>query len=106
MKKNYNKLIRDRIPEIILTSGNTCSTRTLSEEEYESYLKMKLQEEVLEYFEEPSIEELADILEVVYALVELHDSSVKYLEKTRKEKRISRGGFTKRIFLESVNIND
>ncbi len=106
MKKNYNKLIRDRIPEIIHTSGNSCKTRSLTEEEYFSALKEKLQEEVAEYLDEPSIEELADMMEVIYALSGTHNSTVEVLERTRIQKKESRGGFFKRLFLESVEIND
>lgn len=67
----YNKLVRDRIPEIIAASGKRCDTRILSEEEYLAMLRTKLHEELAEYEESGELEELADILEILYALADL-----------------------------------
>ena len=66
--KTYNKLVRDRIPEIIEANGHKCETRVLNDDEYLLELKNKLQEEVNEFLESGSVEELADILEVVHSL--------------------------------------
>ena len=63
----YNKLVRDNIPEIIEASGKTCKTEILSNEEYLQMLDKKLDEELAEYHQEQNIEELADLLEVLYA---------------------------------------
>ncbi len=59
-KIKYNKLVRDRIPEIIESSGKTCSTEILSPEEYLRMLDAKLDEELAEYHKDQNIEELAD----------------------------------------------
>ncbi|MDQ0246167.1 putative house-cleaning noncanonical NTP pyrophosphatase (MazG superfamily) [Bacillus fengqiuensis] len=102
----YNKLVRDRIPEIIKTSGKVYRTRVLMEEEYISELRKKAQEELNEYISsqtnEQAIEELADLLEVVYALAAAHSSSREELEEVRKMKAEKRGGFQERIFLIDV----
>ena len=98
----YNKLVRDRIPEIIEQSGKHCKTRVLSFEEYELSLRKKLAEEVEEYLTSNDSNELADIIEVVYALAELHKINPEELEYIRLEKAKIRGGFEQRIFLESV----
>lgn len=102
MKKIYNKLVRDRIPEIIHEAGKDFSLRTLDSVEYKECLTKKLQEEVTEYLQEPCIEELADILEVVYALTELEGKSLDELRTVRDKKLQKRGGFTKKYFLEYV----
>ena len=97
-----NKLVRDRIPEIIAGIGQTCKTRTLSQEEYLAALKDKLREEVAEYEESGALEELADILEVVRALAEADGHTAEELERVRAAKAEARGGFRMGLFLESV----
>ena len=67
--KKYNKLVRDRIPEIIAADGKRCTVETLSDEEYLLLLDHKLDEELAEYQESKSLEELADLLEVIRAVV-------------------------------------
>ena len=106
MKKTYNKLIRDRIPQIIETSGNSCTTRVLDAQEYVRFLTEKLKEEVSEYLDDPSLEELADIMEVVLALAETHGADAQRLEEIRISKQEKRGGFSKRLFLETVEEHD
>ena len=98
----FNKLVRDKIPEIIEADGYSCKTRILSDEEYLHYLKLKIREEALEFFNDPSnsIEELADILEAVYATANALNCSIEQLEHLRKAKVDSRGAFEKRILLE------
>jgi predicted house-cleaning noncanonical NTP pyrophosphatase (MazG superfamily) len=92
------KLVRDKIPEIIQASGATPLTRILETEEYLSCLETKLDEEVQEFHESKSPEELADILEVVYALAEAHGCSREQLQQIFDAKHTARGGFEKRIY--------
>lgn len=98
-----NKLIRDKIPEIIEASGKTCETEILSDEEYLQMLDKKLDEELAEYHQEQNIEELADLLEVLYATAKARGYSIEQLERVRIEKQKVRGGFDKKILLKSVN---
>ena len=98
----YNKLVRDKIPEIIEASGKTCETEILSDEEYLQMLDKKLDEELAEYHQEQNIEELADLLEVLYATVKAKGYSIEDLEQVRIEKQKARGGFDKKILLKSV----
>lgn len=98
----HNKLVRDKIPEIIQNSGKIPHTRILSDELYLAELNKKLNEECAEYQADNSFEELADMLEVMYAIVEACGCTVKELENIRLEKRRMRGGFKDKIFLEYV----
>lgn len=100
--KIYNKLVRDLIPEIIKETGKLCNTEILSDEMYIKMLDEKLNEEILEYQESKDIEEIADILEVIYAISNARGYSVIQLEQIRKEKADKRGGFEKKIFLKDV----
>ena len=97
----YNKLVRDKIPEIIENSGGKAEIRLLSEEEYLHYLEMKLDEEVGEYHSDKTVEELADILEIVYALAAAKGCSKEELLQVYQKKHDDRGGFEKRYFLIS-----
>lgn len=97
----YNKLVRDRIPEIIEAQGETPNIRVLEQEEYLHHLEAKLDEEVAEYHRDKNAEELADILEVVFALAEANGVSRQELMKVYQKKHDARGGFAKRIFLIS-----
>lgn len=103
MKKVYNKLIRDKIPEIIEKAGRNAIVRTADESEYEYLLRQKLVEEVDEFLESSNPEELADILEVVISLGALYDLSFVDLMKTVEEKRGKKGSFKKKIVLLSVD---
>ena len=98
----YNKLVRDKIPEIIEASGKTCETEILSNQEYLQMLDKKLDEELAEYHQEQNIEELADLLEVLYATAKARGYSIEELEYVRIEKQKARGGFDKKILLKSV----
>lgn len=98
----YNKLVRDRIPEIIEASGKSCVTEMLSDEDYLKMLDAKLDEELAEYHKDQNIEELADLLEVIRACAVARGSSVEELERVRKEKAARRGGFEKKILLKEV----
>ena len=98
----HNKLVRDRIPEIIEGSGKTCVTRILPQEEYLAALDTKLTEELAEYQADKSMEELADLLEAMMAVAEARGHSFAEVEAIRRAKAEKRGGFRERIFLESV----
>ena len=100
--KQYYKLVRDYIPEIINASGKTCTTEILSPEEYLRMLDAKLDEELAEYHKDQNIEELADLLEVIRAVTVARGYSLEDLERVRAEKAAERGGFEKRILLKEV----
>ena len=95
----YNKLVRDKIPEIIESKGGKAEIRILSDEEYPIYLEAKLDEEVGEFHRDKTAEELADILEVLYALAESIGCSREELLETYEKKHAARGGFEKKLFL-------
>lgn len=98
----HNKLVRDKIPEIIKSSGKIPHAHILSDELYLAELDKKLNEECAEYQADKSLEELADMLEVMYAIVEARCYTVEELENVRLKKREMRGGFKDKIFLEYV----
>lgn len=95
----YNKLVRDRIPEIIEASGKTCKTTVLDDAEYLRMLDAKLDEELAEYHKDQNIEELADLLEVIYAAAIARGYTVEELERVREQKAENRGAFKERLFL-------
>lgn len=98
----YNKLVRDRIPEIIEASGKTCKTVSLNDVEYLRMLDAKLDEELAEYHKDQSIEELADLLEVIRATAIARGYTVEELEQLRAQKMQARGAFEKKFFLYEV----
>ncbi|WMJ23199.1 nucleoside triphosphate pyrophosphohydrolase [Paludicola sp. MB14-C6] len=100
--KIYNKLVRDKIPEIIEADGKTCTTEFLSDEKYIEMLDEKLNEELAEYQESKDIEELVDMLEVMYAIATARGYSQEQFEAIRKQKADKRGGFEKKILLLEV----
>ena len=95
----YNKAIRDKIPEIIQKDGYSCNVKTLSDGEFLEHLEKKISEEVAEYQNDKNPEELADILEVIYRIAQLKGVSKEELEKIRINKIDERGGFEKNLFL-------
>lgn len=95
----YNKMVRDKIPEIMVNNGEKPIIQILDDKEYRFNLEQKLNEEVNEYHESKRIEELADILEVVYALCELNGYTQEDLMDVYQQKHAERGGFSKKIFL-------
>ncbi len=99
---DYNKLVRDKIPEIIKASGDKPITRILDEKEYLTELIKKLKEEVAEFEDKPSLEELADIKEVTIALREAMGIHAGELEDVRRKKADKNGRFKNHIFLERV----
>ena len=100
--KIYNKLVRDKIPEIINADNKTAVTRELDYAEYLKELNIKLQEEVKEYLEDYNVEELADIVEVIYGILNAKKVSNTEFEQIRNSKVEKRGAFNKKIFLEKV----
>lgn len=95
----YNKLIRDGIPEIIKNKGKESKTRIAEEEEYEQKLQEKLEGEIKEFLsaeEKDKIEEIADILEVIYAICDLKGVSREEIEDIRSKKAQERGRISKK----------
>jgi predicted house-cleaning noncanonical NTP pyrophosphatase (MazG superfamily) len=102
----YNKLVRDKIPQIIESNGKEFSTKLLNHEDYIKYLKEKAYEELDEYCaaetDGEAMEELADLLEVIRALAKQHGSTIEEVETVRKDKAEKRGGFQEKVFLMDV----
>lgn len=102
----YNKLVRDKIPEIIRQEDKEFTTRILSESEYHNALLDKLREELEELSSSETInqkqQELADLLEIIHAFAKYHDIHFTQIEQARINKRRERGGFDNRIFLIQV----
>lgn len=100
--KTYNKLVRDKIPEIIESKGQHCETEILDDETYWKELNIKLNEEVKEYQESRSAEEIADILEVLMAIANARGYSWQDILRIQLNKRTKRGGFDNKIFLKTT----
>ena len=100
--KVYNKLVRDKIPEIIEQDGKKCTVRVLNDEEYLKALDAKLDEELAEYHKDQNVDELADLLEVLYAAAQARGFTEEELKMVRERKAEKRGRFKERLFLESV----
>ena len=100
--KFYNKLVRDKIPEIIESNGAKCTTAVVSESTYLDLLDMKLYEELTEFQADHSQEELADMLEVMMAVARAHGYDWNHILEIRTKKHEERGGFSNRIVLIST----
>lgn len=98
----YSKLIRDKIPEIILGDNQIPVTHVASDEEYKQRLLEKLSEEVDEFYLGESIEELADITEVIYAIAKSRGVSRRQFEEMGRQKKKERGGFEKKLILDEI----
>ncbi|ERJ11840.1 nucleoside triphosphate pyrophosphohydrolase [Haloplasma contractile] len=98
----YNKLVRDLIPDIIEKSGKTYVTHIAKDSEYTSHLYKKVREELEEFIENPSEEEMADILEVLDHISNQFNLNRKKIEQVKEQKNIVRGSFKKKIILEEV----
>lgn len=106
MEQVFNKLVRDKIPEIIKNNGEQSVVRELSDDEYKEELYTKLLEESHEVIEsentESIIEELADVLEILKSIAELNNKELSDVIAMADQKRLKRGGFEKRLFLEKT----
>lgn len=98
----YNKLVRDKIPEIIEKSGKKALIEILDSSAYKKLLDEKLKEELQEYLCSDNVEELADLAEVIYAILDYKKISIDEFDSIRKEKAIKRGAFKERILLKKV----
>ena len=101
--KTYNKLVRDKIPQIIQANGQTCTTRILDNKEYIQELNKKLLEETNEFLKDQTVEELADMQEVILSILKTKNTTFEQLEEIRKQKAQQRGGFKDKIFLETTS---
>ena len=99
-KKIFNKLVRDKLPEVIENNGDKPFIKILNNEENLKQLNIKLTEEVNEYLTDNNVEELADIVEVIYGLLKAKNVSIEEFEKIRLNKKEKRGGFENKVFLE------
>ena len=96
----YDKLIRDNIPEIIIAKGGTPKFHVADDAEYWEKLKRKLLEEVAEWMKDESIEEMADVFEVLTAILKTKGWGLEKVIEIQKKKREERGGFEKKLILE------
>ena len=96
----YNKLVRDKIPEYIKSKGGTPVTHIADDTEYWQKLREKLQEEVDEFLEAESIEEMADVLEVIDAIINFKKLDKDELQKVKNKKADERGKFNRKVILE------
>ena len=103
MRKIINKLVRDNIPLICESNGQTPETKILDGENYTLALRSKLYEEVEEYLSDDNIEELADIIEVIEALAENQDSSLDEIMEIKRHKQKKNGAFRNKVFLISIH---
>jgi predicted house-cleaning noncanonical NTP pyrophosphatase (MazG superfamily) len=106
MKREYNKVVRDNIPNIIRNNGETPTIRILTEEDFGVELNKKLMEEIAEYNESYDVMELVDVVEVIYGILKTKNISIRKFEKLRKVKYKAKGGFEKATYLESVHTKD
>ena len=102
MTVTYEKAVRDKIPEIIEKSGKRCVVQKLADEDFLPELEKKLNEELEEYYSSNSIEELADIVEVIFRILELKNVNKNDFDILRLEKLKNRGGFNNNYFLLEV----
>ncbi len=98
----YNKLVRDKIPQIIEEAGKTAVIEMLESDSYKRLLDAKLGEELQEYLSDDNVEELADLVEVIYAILKYKDIDIDTFENIRLKKAAERGAFEKRLLLKEV----
>ena len=105
--KTYNKLVRDRIPEIIQKEGNTADIIILSEESFKQAIKEKLIEEATEVCNAQNrddiLSELADLQEVMDTIKQLYNINTLEVNTIQAVKALQRGKFEKRLYLKSVS---
>ncbi|KGJ50498.1 nucleoside triphosphate pyrophosphohydrolase [Paraclostridium dentum] len=100
--KGYDKLVRDRIPEIIESSGNKCEIEVVSDEIALEYLYKKLNEEVSELLEDKNLDEIVDVMEVLFAIGSKYGYSEEDVLNRRNEKKDARGGFEGNLILKKT----
>ena len=100
--KVYDKLVRDKIPEIIEASGKKCDIEVVSDEIALGYLYKKLNEEVSELLEDKNLDEIADCLEVLFAIGKKYGYSEEDVLNRRNEKKDARGGFEYNLILKKT----
>ena len=98
----YNKLVRDKIPQNIESKGKKCSYYILEEDKYKKELDKKLLEEANEFIIDHSVEEMADLLEVIESIKKTHNLKKEEIEKVRLEKKEKKGGFEEKLYLVEV----
>jgi len=101
--KTYNKLVRDKIPAVIKANGGKCEVHVATKEEFVPMLTQKLLEEVEELIENPCAEEIGDVLEVIETIARLNNISLDEIKLAKINKKQERGGFNKRIILDSAS---
>ena len=99
----YDKLIRDRVPEIISNSGAKYKTHIANDDEYWEKLRTKLSEKVEEFLKDPSVDELADIVEIVHAIADFKFGGSGNVNDVKMVKFRERGGFEKRLILDETD---
>lgn len=104
--KVYNKLVRDKVPEIIRESGSECEITKATDAQYFKLLRLKLRDEMHEFIETENIEELADIMEVIFSLAKALGYTEEDLIKAREDKRKEKGGFDEGIILKNIFVED
>lgn len=100
---SYNKLVRDKIPEIIKDKDGVCVFHTATEQEYHQKLSEKLEEEVREFIASETIEEAADIMEVIYSFGQIHGYTLEEVEAKRLQKKAAKGGFENKTILDEAS---
>ncbi len=105
--KIHNKLVRDKILEIIATDGVEAKSRILSDEEYKKELLAKIVEEANEVLathgdHEELVKEISDVMEVLDSIIIAFDLDIAEIVKVKQKRKDSRGGFEKKIYLEST----
>lgn len=103
--KTFNKLVRDKIPELFLKDNSLPVSRTLTDEEYITELNSKLKNEIDKYLENENIEEMVDILEVIRAILDYKEVSYEEIEEKRIKKVQKKGAFKNKVYLERVMEN-
>ncbi len=101
-KVTHNKLVRDKIPQIIENANKIPVTEILDDEKYKAMLDLKLSEELKEYLESDNVEELADLVEVIYNILAYKNVDTETFEQIRQEKNNKNGSFKEKIFLKEV----
>ena len=98
-----NKLVRDKIPEMIEAKGGVATCRTLSDEEFRTELLKKMHEETDEFAKDKTLEELGDMYAVLFELVHNAGFTMDDVVRISEQKRMSNGGFSKKIFMACYN---